>query len=126
MAVMFSSHKIINEPFFRSVYENNKWLRIGCMVPPIPDDPNIQMCISGVLVEGDEKGLIVSKNLTQEKMKQIQTSDKISLIFKSYTSPLHPDIGKMKSPVGVITSRNSSILHEPDVIDACFCDGERQ
>ena len=126
MAVMFSSHKNVNDSFFRTVYEKNKWLRIGCMVPPIPDDSTTQMCISGVLVEGDENGLVVSKQLTSEKLESIQKSKNISLIFKSYTSPLHPDVGKMKSPAGVLTSRNSSILHDPNVIDTCFCDGERE
>lgn len=121
---MFSSHKRVDNSQMQSFYSNNKWLNIGCMVPSISDDPNVHMCISGLLVEGDDKGIVVTNNLTAEAIKRIQNSDCPSLFFKSFTSPSFPALGKMKVPGRVlVTSRNSSALHDPEVIDTCWSSG---
>ena len=123
LGIMFSSHKHVDTSQMQSFYANNKWLNIGCMVPSISDDSNVHMCISGLLVEGDDKGIVVTNNLTAETVKKIQDSNCPSLFFKSFTSPLFPAIGKMKVPAGLVTSRNSSALHDPEVIDTCWSNG---
>ncbi|KAK8800936.1 hypothetical protein WA588_001764, partial [Blastocystis sp. NMH] len=123
LGIMFSSHKRVDNSQMQSFYSNNKWLNIGCMVPSISDDPNVHMCISGLLVEGDDKGIVVTNNLTAEAIKRIQNSDCPSLFFKSFTSPSFPALGKMKVPAGLVTSRNSSALHDPEVIDTCWSSG---
>ena len=96
------------------------------MVPKITDQPDMQMCISGFLVEGQEDGITLHKNLSKDKLKELANSDSPSLTFKSYTSPLYPDIGKVKSSAGLMTSRNTSVLHDPSSIDLLFCEGETE
>ena len=122
--MMYSSHKNVDEAVYRKLYQSNQWLKIGCMVPKIADELDMQMCIAGMLIEGEEEGISIHKHLTTKILKEMTEGDSPSLIFKSYTSPLYPDIGKMKSPSGLMISRNTSALHDPKAIDSLFCEGE--
>ena len=121
---MYSSHKTIQASMYHRLYQLNQWLKIGCMVPKITDEPDMRMCITGFVVEGEDKGITITKNLTPEKLKKLPTTNSPSLLFKSYTSPLYPDIGKMKAPTGLMVSRNTETLHDPKAIDTLFCEGE--
>ena len=123
LGILFSSHKHVDNSQMETFYSNNKWLNVGCMVPSISDDPNVHMCVSGLLVEGDDKGVVVTNNLTEQSIKRIQESNHPCLFFKSFTSPSFPAIGKMKCPAGLVTSRNSSALHDPEVMDTCWSNG---
>lgn len=123
-AIMYSSHKTIQTSMYQRLYKTNQWLKIGCMVPKISDEPDVRMCISGFVIDGEEKGITIHKNLTAKKLKELTKVDSPSIIFKSYTSPLYPDIGKMKAPTGLMTSRNTAVLHDPNAIDCLLCEGE--
>ena len=123
IAFMFSSHRSFQESAYKRLYESCPWLKIGCFVPKIADDSTKHMCISGFLIDGVDKPLTVTKDLDAEKMKLISKRDSPKLLFKSYTSPFYPDISKIKSPTGVITSRNTSLLHDPKAIDTLLCEG---
>ncbi|KAK8830539.1 hypothetical protein WA577_004271, partial [Blastocystis sp. JDR] len=123
IAFIFSSHRSFQESAYKRLYESCPWLKIGCFVPKIADDSTKHMCISGFLIDGVDKPLTVTKDLDAEKMKLISKRDSPKLLFKSYTSPFYPDISKIKSPTGVITSRNTSLLHDPKAIDTLLCEG---
>lgn len=126
LAMMFSSHKEVEESQYSTLYEQNKWLKVGCMVPSISDDSSARMCISGLLVEGGDSGVIISNNFSPESLEHIQSDPLPCLTLKPFTSPLSFEIGKMKAPSGLLVSRNTSALHDPLVIDTCYLDGKRE
>lgn len=120
---MFSSHRSFQESSYKRFYESSPWLKIGCFVPKISDDSSNQMCISGFLIDGVKKPLTITKELTPEKLEAISERNAPKLLFKSYTSPLFPEIGKIKSPAGLLTSRNTALLHDAGAVDTLFCEG---
>ena len=123
--MMFSSHKTIQESMYKRLYKNNEWLKIGCMVPKISDDPDVRMCVSGILVEGSNPtDITVTKNLTSKSLKNISASDSPSLLFKPFKSSLYTEVGKFKSPTGLFTSRNTDLFHNPTALDTLLCEGE--
>lgn len=110
---------------YKRLYKNNEWLKIGCMVPKISDDPDVRMCVSGILVEGSNPAdITVTKNLTPKSLKNISDSDSPSLLFKPFKSSLYPEVGKFKSPTGLFTSRNTDLFHSPTALDTLLCEGE--
>lgn len=123
IAFMFSSHRTFQESVYKRFYDSFPWLKIGCFVPKITDDSTKHMCISGFLIDGVDKPLTVTKDLDQKKMKLISQRESPKLFFKSYTSSFYSDISKVKSPTGIITSRNTSLLHDPEAVDTLMCEG---
>ncbi|KNB45866.1 hypothetical protein JH06_0542 [Blastocystis sp. subtype 4] len=124
--MFFSSHKEVEESQYSAFYEQNQWLKSGCMVPSISEDSSVRMCISGLLVEGGDPGVLISKNFSPESLEHIQNESLPCLTLKPFTSPFAFDIGKMKAPSGLLVSRNTSALHDPLVIDSCFLEGKKE
>ena len=80
----------------------------------------------GLLVEGGDPGVLISKNFSPESLEHIQNESLPCLTLKPFTSPFAFDIGKMKAPSGLLVSRNTSALHDPLVIDSCFLEGKKE
>ena len=124
IAFMFSSHKTIQESMYKRLYKNNQWLKVGCMVPKISDDPDVRMCISGFLAEGSSNDVRVTKDLNSNSLAGLYGSASPSILFKPFRSSLYPEVGKFKSPTGLLTSRNTALFHSPNALDTLLCEGE--
>ena len=124
--MFFSSHKEVEESQYSAFYEQNQWLKSGCMVPSISEDSSVRMCISGLLVEGGDPGVLISKNFSPESLEHIQNESLPFFTLKPIKSPVAVVIGKMKAPSGLLVSRNTSALHDPLVIDSCFLEGKKE
>ena len=121
---MFSSHKTIQESMYKRLYKNNQWLKVGCMVPKISDDPDVRMCISGFLAEGSSNDVRVTKDSNSNSLAGLYGSASPSILFKPFRSSLYPEVGKFKSPTGLLTSRNTALFHSPNALDTLLCEGE--
>ena len=94
------------------------------MVPKISDDPDVRMCISGFLAEGSSNDVRVIKELNSNTLAGLYDSASPSILLKPFRSSLYPEVGKFKSPTGLLTSRNTALFHDPNALDTLLCEGE--